>query len=219
MINRTDIHLVYWEEDRTELVTAEIKVELKWSNFTNLIPSLSDHSHGERQIHVQTWSMTNPGGTSIQLWFCSWNTAEPTGLSLKALLTPLPAHSGWLDKDIQKVAMIHWLIHHPSNQWLLFPLNACKNKHFFQLLTQIYLKKQIRNLISNFKKEGICGGASRKHGCGMLVICRMKRNPDKWLRWGKCHSKGLRLIKNTCCCWIWQKEAPCQIGLCEFNSI
>lgn len=114
VINRTDIHLVYWGEDRTELVTAEIKVELKWSNFTNLIPSLSDHSHGECQIHVQTWSMTNPGGTSIQLWFCSWNTAEPTGLSLKALLTPLPAHSGWLDKDIQKVAMIHWLIHHPS---------------------------------------------------------------------------------------------------------
>lgn len=28
VINTTDIHLTYWEEDRTELVTAEIKVEL-----------------------------------------------------------------------------------------------------------------------------------------------------------------------------------------------
>lgn len=87
VINTTDIHLTYWEEDRTELGTAEIKVELSWYYFTNLIPSLSDHSHGEHQIHVQTWSMTNPGGTSIQLWLFSWNTAEPTGLSLKALLT------------------------------------------------------------------------------------------------------------------------------------
>lgn len=132
VINTTDIHLAYWEEDRTELVTAEIKVEVRWCNFTNLIPSLLDHSHSKRQIHVQSWSMTNPGGTSIQLWFCSWNTAEPTGLSVKALLTPLPAHSGWLDKYIQKVAMIHRLVHHPSmlNSITSFPLNACKNKHF-----------------------------------------------------------------------------------------
>lgn len=29
VINTTDIHLAYWEEDRTELVTAEIKVEVR----------------------------------------------------------------------------------------------------------------------------------------------------------------------------------------------
>lgn len=33
--------------------------------------------------------MTNPDAAFIKLCGCSWNTTEPTGLRLKALLTPM----------------------------------------------------------------------------------------------------------------------------------
>lgn len=137
VINITDIYLAYWHENRTELGVAEVEpiIAQTWAHLYQIILTGSIRfvcKYGRLQILVAHWFNYVPvPGTPQSQQVCHWKH-----------YSHLCQQTGWLDKNTQKVAMIHPLIHHPSvlTSITALPPRGLEKKHFSNFYFQYNCK-------------------------------------------------------------------------------